>query len=196
MEQLTVQGHEGRPLRCVVHEGGAAGTAVVFPGAGYTPQGPLLWFAHECLAERGYGVVEVWWELPDEIDPEEAVEWVHGHARAVAERWPPDAVVGKSLGTEAIAFLGLAVPSIWLTPTLVRESTRRGLASVAAPALVAIGTADPLAPRELWPELPQHATLLELEAADHGLRVGDPAGTAAVLARVVDAMRTFLEQAQ
>ena len=64
-----------------------------------------------------------------------------------------------------------------------------------APALAVIGTNDPLAPRELWPELPPHAELLELEGADHGLRVGDPAGTAAVLARVVDAMRAFLERA-
>ena len=105
VEQLTVQGHEGRPLRCVVDEGGR-GTAIVFPGAFYVPQAPLLWFAHECLAERGLGVVEVWWEFPDELDAEEAVEWVHGHARAVAERWPPDVLVGKSLGTEALASLG------------------------------------------------------------------------------------------
>jgi pimeloyl-ACP methyl ester carboxylesterase len=194
VEQLTVQGHEGRSLRCVVDEG-RAGTALVFPGAGYTPQGPLLWFAHECLAERGLGVVEVWWELPDEIGAEEAVEWVHGHAQAVAEHWPPDVLVGKSLGTEAIASLGLEVPSIWLTPTLVRESTRHGLAGVTAPALAVIGTNDPLAPRELWPELPPHAELVEIDGADHGLRVGDPAGTAAVLGPVVDAMRAFLERA-
>jgi len=194
VEQLTVQGHEGRPLRCVVYEG-EAGTGIVFPGAFYVPQAPLLWFAHECLAERGVGVVEVWWEFPEEIGREEAVEWVHGHARAVAERWPPDVLVGKSLGTEAVAFLGLGVPSIWLTPTLVRESTRRGLAGVTAPALAVIGTDDPLAPRELWPELPPQGDLLEVEGADHGLRVGDPAGTAAVLGRVVDAMRAFLERA-
>jgi pimeloyl-ACP methyl ester carboxylesterase len=194
VEQLTVQGHAGRPLRCVVDEG-ARGTAIVFPGAFYVPQAPLLWFAHECLAERGLGVVEVWWELPEEIGAEEAVELVHGHARAVAERWPPDVLVGKSLGTEAMASLGLDVPSIWLTPTLVREGTRRALAGVTAPALAVIGTNDPLAPRELWPQLSAPAELLEVEGADHGLRVGDPAGTAAVLARVVDAMRAFLERA-
>jgi len=194
VEQLTVHGHEGRPVRCVVDEG-ARGTAIVFPGAFYVPQAPLLWFAHECLAERGLGVVEVWWELPADIGDEEAVEWVHGHARATAERWPPDVLVGKSLGTEAVASLGADVPSIWLTPTLVRESTRRGLAGITAPALAVIGTNDPLAPRELWPELPSQAELLELEGADHGLRVDDPAGTAAVLARVVDAMRAFLERA-
>jgi pimeloyl-ACP methyl ester carboxylesterase len=194
VEQLTVQGHEGRPLRCDVEEG-PRGTAIVFPGAFYVPQAPLLWFAHECLAERGHGVVEVWWEFPEDLDDEEAVEWVHGHARAVAERWPPDVLVGKSLGTEALACLGLGVPSIWLTPTLVREGTRRALAGVTAPALAVIGANDPLAPRELWPELPPHAELLELDGADHGLRVGDPAGTAAVLARVVDAMRAFLERA-
>ena len=192
MEQVTVRGHEGRRLRCVVADGERR-TALVFPGAGYTPQAPLLWFAHECLRERGYGVVEVWWEFPDDIGAEEAVEWVHGHARAVAERWPPDAVVGKSLGTEAIASLEPTVPSVWLTPTLVRESTRRALGAVAAPALVVIGTADPLAPRELWPELPPHATLLALEGADHALRVGDPARTATALVRVVEAMRAFLE---
>ena len=193
MEQLTVQGHEGRPLRCVVDEG-ARSTAIVFPGAFYVPQAPLLWFAHECLAERGLGVVEVWWDFPEDLGDEEAVEWVHGDARAVAERWPPDVLVGKSLGTEALASLGLAVPSIWLTPTLVREGTRRALADVTAPALAVIGTNDPLAPRGLWPQLPPHAELLEVEGADHGLRVGDPAGTAAVLARVVDAMRAFLER--
>jgi pimeloyl-ACP methyl ester carboxylesterase len=192
VEDVTIPGHEGRPLRCVVEEGDR-GTALVFPGASYVPQAPLLWFAHECLQERGYGVVEVWWGFPEAIGDEEALEWVHGHARAVAERWPPDALVGKSLGTEAIASLEPRVPSIWLTPTLVRESTRRALAEVAAPALAVIGTEDPLAPRELWPELPPHAELLELEGADHGLRVGDPAATAAVLARVVDAMRAFLE---
>lgn len=193
MERLTVPGHDGRPLRCDVYEG-SRGTALVFPGARYVPQAPLLWFAHECLAERGFGVVEVWWDPPDTLGDEEAVEWVHGHARAVAERWAPDALVGKSLGTEAIAFLGLEVPSIWLTPTLVREETRRGLGSVPAPALAVIGTADPLAPRGLWPDLPPHATLLELEGADHGLRVRDPAGTAATLLRVVEAMRAFLER--
>jgi pimeloyl-ACP methyl ester carboxylesterase len=194
VEQLIVQGHEGRPLRCVAYEGDR-GTAIVFPGAFYVPQAPLLWFAHECLAERGLGVVEVWWDFPEEIGDEEALEWVHGHAHSVAERWPPDVLVGKSLGTEAIASLGLEVPAIWLTPTLVRESTRRGLAGVTAPTLAVIGTNDPLAPHELWPELPPHAELLEIDGAEHGLRVGDPAGTAAVLVRVVVAMRAFLERA-
>jgi pimeloyl-ACP methyl ester carboxylesterase len=193
MERVTVPGHEGRPLRCVVHPG-ERGTALLFPGAGYTPQAPLLWFARECLAERGLSVVEVWWEFPDDIEEDEALRWVHGHAEAVAERWPPDALAGKSLGTEALSHLAPTVPSIWLTPTLVRESTRLGLAEVTGPALALIGTADPLAPRELWPELPPHAELVELEGADHALEVGEPMGSAGVLVRVVHALHDFAER--
>jgi hypothetical protein len=194
LEQLTVQGHEGRPLRCVVDEG-PRGTAIVFPGAFYVPQAPLLWLAHECLAERGLGVVEVWWEFAEDLEDEEAVEWVHGQRAGPREALAagrPRREVARDGGpgvTRAPRPLDLADADARAGEHAPRAGRRDG-----AGALAVIGANDPLAPRELWPELPAHAELLELEGADHGLRVGDPAGTAAVLARVVDAMRAFLER--
>ena len=84
------------------------------------------------------------------------------------------ALVGKSLGPR----LCLPAPRRPLdladADARAREHAARARRGGRAPALAVIGTDDPLAPRELWPDLPPHAELLELEGADARARVGGP----------------------
>ena len=192
--ELTVSGHDGVELRCVLHEEeGGDRVAVVFPGAGYTPQAPLLWFARACLLARGLAVLDVWWDYSVVSDNDPFELWVAEDARAAVDHvGEPAVLVGKSLGTLAIASLGLDIPAVWLTPTLVRPVVREALAAVRSPALVIVGTADPLAPRELWPDWPEGVELVEVEGGDHGLEVADPLASLDALRLVVARMAAFV----
>ena len=79
--------HENDPDRCVV----------VLPGMHYTTQAPLLWFAREVAAARGWSALEV---LPEGDDPS---GWARDRARRALDRVQTDEVVviGKSLASAA-----------------------------------------------------------------------------------------------
>ncbi len=146
-------------------------------------------------------MLEVWWDyrrVPQNVPSELVEEWVGEDARAAlaaVEEYDPLVLVGKSLGTIALAELyrtadlGQA-PSIWLTPLLGQEAVRNALASLDAPALVVLGTADPHSDPALLPQ--DGFETLVVEGADHGLELPDPVASVDALRRVVDAMARFL----
>ncbi|HEY6737831.1 MAG TPA: hypothetical protein VI076_03205, partial [Actinopolymorphaceae bacterium] len=60
------------------HDGDPERVAIVLPGRGYTPAGPLLHYARAVLVHHGWTVQEIWWpELPD---PESTPRWVQEQA--------------------------------------------------------------------------------------------------------------------
>ena len=196
-----LRGHDGDELRCVLHDEGRDGAGVVFPGAGYAPHAPLLYYARRALGRRSLAVLEVWWDyrrVPQDVPDGLLEEWIGEDALAAlaaVEDYDPLVLVGKSLGTIALATLFRTgdlgrTPSIWLTPLLGREAVRKALASLAAPALVALGTADPFSDPALLPR--GRFETLVVEGADHGLELPDPVASVDALRRVVEAMARFL----
>lgn len=145
------------------------GRAVVLPGgSGYTVDHPLLWWTCQVLAENGWRVVTVRWEV-DDAARTDAVGFV---ARAAQQALDlvGDAdrtlVVGKSFGTWALPWAsGRGWPGIWLTPVLTSPEIADCLGDVHPLGLMVGGSAD-----EMWDADLARASgleVLEIDDADH-----------------------------
>jgi hypothetical protein len=123
--------------------------AVILPGARYSADAPLLWFAREAALASGRNVLAVYdtWRGGD--DP---LGWVRERAEAALGHIGPDGsiLIAKSittLATEVAAERGL--PAVWLTPLLageggpVSKAVIDGLRASSAPRLLVGGSADP-----------------------------------------------------
>jgi hypothetical protein len=174
--------HEHDPDRCVV----------VLPGMRYTTQAPLLWFAREVAAARGWSVLEVLDSLPDGTEP---FAWARDRARRALDHAASGevVVVGKSLASAAAGIVAdRAVPAVWLTPLLDHTRVVDDLSRAARPALLVGGTAD-----GSWvPDALADSGLLQivqLDGLDHSLqRPGDPAASLGVLRAVTERVDRFL----
>jgi len=199
--RIELEGHEGHRFFLVV-EGDPRGepVAVVFPGLRYSPARPLLHYTSKLLRARGWAVVEAWYDYdrPEFLTAAEADRhswitadaaavwrWVRGHAR-------PRLLVGKSIGTLAMAFLlrdarDAAAAKVWLTPLLRADDVLHAIAEDPAPGLLVAGGADPATPPELLEglERPGLHTLV-LPGAGHGLEVKEPLPS-------LDLMRDYLQ---
>jgi hypothetical protein len=186
------------PCAGLVHEHDPERWVVVLPGMQYSTQAPLLWFAREAAAARGFSVLEVLDALPDGAEP---LGWARDRARRALERAGADAgaggrlvVVGKSLASAAAGIVADAVlPAVWLTPLLNRPRVVDEIARASRPALLVGGSAD-----EAWrPDALPDSGLLEvvhLDGLDHSLqRPGDPAASLQALAHVTDRIGRFFD---
>ena len=91
----------------------------------YTTQAPLLWFAREVAAARGWSALEVLDSLPEGDDP---FGWARDRARRALDRVEADEVVviGKSLASAAAGLVADRVlPAVWLTPAARPRARRR-----------------------------------------------------------------------
>lgn len=175
------------------YAGDPARVAIVLPGARYLPFAPLLWFAREVAASRGWSVLEVWDEYLDRS--EDPWQWVEDRAEAALAR-AGDArlvLVTKSLTSHAVRIAAASnVPGIWLTPLLYDDEIAAAFSSLDARALLIGGTAD-----ESWDSGVARTAghlVLELEGADHALQIaGDPLASVDSLRRVVQEMREFVD---
>jgi hypothetical protein len=174
--------HEHDPERCVV----------VLPGMQYTTQAPLLWFAREVAAARGWSVLEVLDSLPEGAEP---FGWARDRARRALDHATSGevVVVGKSLASGAAGIVADRVlPAVWLTPLLDRPRVVDDLSRAARPALLIGGSAD-----ESWvPDALADSGLLQvvqLEGLDHSLqRPGHPAASLDALRAVAERIDRFL----
>jgi hypothetical protein len=176
--------HENDPDRCVV----------VLPGMQYTTQAPLLWFAREVAAARGWSALEVLDSLPEGDDP---FGWARDRARRALDRAEADEVVviGKSLASAAAGLVADRVlPAVWLTPLLDRTRVVDDLSRAARPALLIGGSAD-----AVWaPDALADSGLLQvvqLDGLDHSLqRPGDPGASLDALRAVATRIDRFLAE--
>jgi hypothetical protein len=174
--------HENDPARCVV----------VLPGMQYTTQAPLLWFAREVAAARGWSALEVLDSLPDGDDP---FAWARDRARRALDRAGADEVVviGKSLASAAAGLVADRVlPAVWLTPLLDRARVVDDLSRAGRPALLVGGSEDPV-----WvPDALADSGLLQivqLDGVDHSLqRPGHPGASLDALRAVAARIDEFL----
>jgi len=175
--------HEHDPDRCVV----------VLPGMQYTTQAPLLWFAREVAAARGWSVLEVLGSLPEGAEP---FAWARDRARRALDYVASAtelAVVGKSLASGAAGLVADRVlPAVWLTPLLDQARVVDDLSRAPRPALLIGGSAD-----ETWrPDALADSGLLQivqLDGLDHSLqRPGDPPASLGALRAVTERIDAFL----
>jgi predicted alpha/beta-hydrolase family hydrolase len=174
-------------------------SAVIAPGGGYGPDGPLLMFAGYAVECRGGITQVVEWDFSDSPDDaqlgEQVVRKVGGAVSdLMADTGAAPLVIGKSLGSRAaslVADRGLA--AVWFTPLLTSEQTVAALCRATAPALLIGGTADKFWDRTLARSLSPH--VVEVADADHRMFVPGPlAASAAVLGEVISAVEHFLDK--
>ncbi len=176
--------HDGDPERCVV----------LLPGARYSTQAPLLWYAREAALAAGWSALELSERPPAEGD---LFAWMRTRAERALLSVPATTllVVGKSLGSVAAPLATKrALPAIWLTPLLDRPEVAAALAAVTRPALIVGSPADPTWNAGSVPEA-ESLEVLELDGLDHLLQAeGEPLESADVLRRVTERMIGFLER--
>jgi hypothetical protein len=169
---------------------------VLLPGAWYSTQAPLLWFAGQAARARGAGVLEVLYEMPAAGDPfefaRECAEGALDFAPAARE-----AVVGKSLASAAAGLVAdRELPALWLTPLLDRQAVLDGLARASALTTLVGGTLDGTWKPDALPANPA-LEVVQLGPLDHSLQVpGDSAGSLAALEQAVAVIERFLSGAR
>jgi hypothetical protein len=179
--------------RGVVHDCGVDRWAILLPGANYTPDAPLLWFAREVALAARRNVLAVVDTYERDRD---ASAWVDERAEAALRHAGSNdrpLLVAKSLTSLAAPLAArLGLPAIWLTPligrggTSVSDAVVEGLTAATAPFLLVGGTSDPSWDGDIARSFPK-AEVLELPGADHALQVPSD------VARSLDALRTVVE---
>jgi pimeloyl-ACP methyl ester carboxylesterase len=182
-----------------MHDLRAGRSAIVAPGGGYGPDGPLLMYAKVAVERRGGRVRPIVWELSRDTDFSQQRLRVASQVESAVEEMTAatgsaPVVIGKSLGSLAaplVADRGLA--AVWFTPLLTDEPTVAGLRRATGPCLLIGGTADQFWDSQAARWLP--AEVVEVDGADHGMFVpGRLAASAAVLSRVITAVEDFLDR--
>lgn len=197
---LAVETIEIGSYHAVAFDHGAPSWAIVLPGAGYSAQAPLLWYARRAAMTRGRNVLVV----ADAYDRQrdDAAQWVEERAAAalryVRARDQHPLLIAKSL-TSLAAPLAAAerLPAVWLTPLIAGTATSvasrvlAGLRAASEPMLLIGGSADPTWDGTVAATMP-NARVLELAGADHSLEAPDDvARSLDNLRRVTDAVSRF-----
>jgi pimeloyl-ACP methyl ester carboxylesterase len=176
----------------------AGWSAIVAPGGGYGPDGPLLMYAKVAVERRGGQVRPIAWELSRDTDFSQQRLRVASQVESAVEEMTAatgsaPVVIGKSLGSLAaplVADRGLA--AVWFTPLLTDQPTVAALRRATGPSLVVGGTADPYWDGQAARSLA--AEVVEIDGADHALIVpGRLAESAAALGQVITAVEEFLD---
>lgn len=182
--------------------------AVILPGRGYGPQGPVLHLPRLILEQVGATVAVIEYPLDDGALPEDG-QWdrfhesVHAQVDALLAEYHPHRLtfVAKSLGTIALAgldverHLGDLVEAVWLTPLWGRDEVRHGALHLAIRSLVVAGGADPMHHAERHDEVCHtiEAASLIIPDADHSLEIpGDVNRTLVAYGALTGAVERFI----
>lgn len=196
----TVENLRLGPCRAVAFDQGTKSWAIVLPGAAYSAQAPLLWYARRAVLEAGLNVLVVTDVFDHQSD--DPMQWVKERGEATLSHVraddPQPLLIAKSL-TSLAARLAAAegLRAIWLTPLIADQGTAvaadvvAGLRSGTGPRLLIGGSDDPSWDPGIASTL-SNAEILELAGADHSLEApGDVALSLNYLKRVTDAVSRF-----
>ncbi|MGZ4359515.1 MAG: hypothetical protein ACXVY8_04145 [Gaiellaceae bacterium] len=180
------------PCRAVFYAEERERCAVLLPGAAYTAQAPLLWFARETALSLGWGAIEI---QGGASLAEGGAAWARDRSeRALAAAEGRRLlVVGKSLSSLAAAVaVERELPAIWFTPLLTQPVVLEAFGRTRRPTLMIGSRSDPSWGQCSPPPNP-NLRVLELEGLDHSLqRPGDPVGSLEVLRSVCASVSDFL----
>lgn len=172
----------------------AVGRALVLPGAYYTVDHPVLFWASQVLAGAGWQLTTMRWNLDEGGADGDSLAFVESAADVLEARAPSaerTLVLAKSLGTYAAGWASRrGYPGIWLTPVLTDASLREALLNSSNGGLLIGGSDD-----ELWDCATARATgleVLEIAGADHAIHVGsDWRASLAALHQVLESIEQF-----
>ena len=206
IESLVFNVPSGDIKATLMSNSGSSGRlAVVLPGAGYSCKQPLLYFAIQVLLQKNFEVLAIdkvygedpnWTKLSTlELALKVVEEDSHVLFAEIHKKFEIDAVLGRSLGTYAIA-CGLErkvlnpKQIVWQTPSLngkwniINDCGVRGFAI--------IGTADERF-AAAKPFLPQESLIVD--GADHGMEIpGDPVRSIEILKQVTQATEEWVQK--
>jgi len=169
--------------------------AIVLPGAGYSAQGPLLWFARRAALEAGYSALVVTDVFDRESD--DPIRWVQERTEAtLGYVRPKDAqplLIAKSLTSLAAGVAAAErLPAVWFTPLIAEPQVLAGLHAGTEPKLLIGGSDDPSWDATAAGTLP-NAEILELAGANHALEApNDVAKSLENIERATEAVRKFV----
>ncbi len=157
---LSITGFNGEPVpnQFLRQTGEAAGLAVLLPGLGYTCDMPVFYYSELQFLVAGYDILRVDYDYRHLRSTSAGLENIAErlfadvaaaiHLGTQQRHYPAVAVVGKSLGTLAMAHLAESDVSqhewvsVWLTPLLKEDAVFDALMKASGPAAVVIGNDD------------------------------------------------------
>ncbi len=187
--------------------------AITFPGRGYTTQAPLLYYTNRFLLHSGINVLNINYDYSNNHEfaaksQEEQMEWLRGDAlaayRAAEEQLDarPYCLIGKSLGTIALAYVLDGIPSsrnlrfVWHTPLILLPQIQKALKVYTPESLFVIGTKDPHYDESILSELVKEVDGMKvvIEGANHGLEVStDPKELLQVIEQVLRGLERYFD---
>jgi hypothetical protein len=213
-ESIDMTGYDGKPVpnTYLKLEVPSEKLAIVFPGRGYTSQGPLLHYTINLLLENRVNVLSVdyayWNNLEfNRLDWDDKKKWLFADVeeafKAAVDNIDaePRILVGKSLGTLAMGHLldtfssTRKTTAIWHTPLVKMPHLVRQITKHKPHSLFVIGTADPHYDREILDEVKAAISgrLIVIEEANHSMEVpGGVQDSLKVMTEIIDGIRQFL----
>ncbi|MBM7097979.1 alpha/beta hydrolase [Bacillus sp. H-16] len=187
------------PYSLMKHEKDAGRVAIVLPGAAYTAQGPLLYYATSILFRNGFDILHINYEYTREELSGLTEEGFTADVRNVIDEviggapYEEIIAVAKSVGTIALSYLMeeerfARVKAIWLTPLIQRDDVYKSLSGSWHPGLCVIGDRDPVFERERFSEIDRNPRIqgILVKDANHALELeGDVMGSLDVLKNIM-----------
>lgn len=183
--------------------------AVMFPGRGYTVQGPLFHYSTGVFLNKGYDVLHVNYDYTTEesnsMELDEHIKQISIDVNAVMDKvlststYDNYTLIGKSIGTIALSsviqrneFPDARV--IWLTPLLHLDMVFDKMLSSTQPGLCIIGEEDPCYIKERFIvfDTKENMTSILIPGTEHSLNYADrPIESIDVLRRVITEISNF-----
>lgn len=205
-DRLHARLPDGRPVPSTWVRGDGSGLAFVLPGRGYTAQGPVLHYPGLWFVQHGYDLISVDYQFA-EMSYSEMVAHAVACAAAVwstatlNHRYPRVVLIGKSLGTQAMARLIdhkaelTQARCVWLTPIFADNAVIEAIERHKPRSLFVGGTADATfdSARMECAVSATGGSRLVLEGANHSLeRPGDVRASLAAISTLLDALEQFM----
>jgi len=213
-ESIEITGYNGKQLPNTYFKlkGFSEKLALVFPGRGYTSQGPLLHYTINLLLENRVNVLSVdyaYWNNQEfnSLEWEEKQSWLYADVeeayKAALDNIDAEVrvLVGKSLGTLAIGHLldtfsetkGCRV--IWHTPLIKMPHLVKQISKHHPYSIFVIGTSDPHYDEDILYQI-KSATggnLVAVDNANHSMEVqGGVIDSLEVMNEIIEGIRQFM----
>ncbi len=210
---LDIPSYSGKKLRnTLMLNEHSERLAIMFPGYGYTCQGPLLYYTTQVLLDAGYDVLQIHYSYDSDEklaamtqDAQETavskdVNAVLDAAEGLAE-YKSKMFVGKSLGTTVISYLMQAGrikqkdKLLFLTPifdAVLPQLKKTGGRN----AMIVVGAADPHASAEMIrkAERESGSRMLVIDGADHRMETNNLHKDLEIMKNMMDAIDSFVRK--
>ena len=213
---LLIRGFQDLPLpnRFYRQEPAATRLAILFPGLGYNPDLPLLYYTQQLLLAHGVDLLQLRPEYAtrafQSLSNQEQFEVMAGDAAAALQAglaqgdYQQVILAGKSIGTLSMALLlpqvDLPLPpiTIWLTPLLRQAIVVDAALDCQAPAFYLVGSSDPTYVPATMSLIQKRtpAQVFVAEGANHSLEIpGETVRSLDILRQGMGELSSFLAQA-